>query len=89
MEIIKFSALWCPSCLIMNSRLQKIKERYNLNILEYDYDTNLQEVNKYNIGDILPVLIFMQNGHEVKRIVGEISEKKLIEVIEGVNYEKN
>ena len=38
------------------------------------------EVKKYNVGDVLPVMIFIQDGVEVKRLVGE----KKYEEIKGV-----
>ena len=81
MKMIKFSAVWCPACLIMNNRVNKIRNKYNLDIIDYDYDIDEDEVEKYNIGKILPVMIFMKDNIEVKRLIGEISEKKLEEEI--------
>ena len=46
MKIIKFSALWCPSCLIMNSRINKISNTYKIPIIEYDYDIDEEMINK-------------------------------------------
>ena len=40
------------------------------------------EVKKYNVGDILPVLIFYKDDIEVRRIDGEIKENALIDIIE-------
>ncbi len=73
MKIIKISALWCPGCLIMNGITKKICEEYNIEILELDYDFDEEKVKQYNVGSILPVLIFEQNGKEVLRIIGEKS----------------
>lgn len=88
MTIIKFSALWCPSCLIMNSRINNIVKQYNINIVEYDYDIDEDMVSKYNVGSILPVIIFLnQDGLEVKRIIGEKSHKELIKIVEGELHE--
>ena len=84
MRIIKCSALWCPSCLIMNSRINKIVEKYNIDIVEYDYDIDEDMVSKYNVESILPVIIFINNdGLEVKRVIGEVSLKELIKIVEG------
>ena len=84
MRIIKFSALWCPSCLIMNSRINKIVGKYNIDIVEYDYDIDEDMVSKYNVESILPVIIFINNdGLEVKRVIGEVSFKELIKIVEG------
>lgn len=81
MKIIKFSAMWCPSCLIMNSRIEQIKNEYNLELIEYDYDIDSDKVEEYNVGEVLPVIIFTDNDKEVKRIIGETSIKELKKVV--------
>lgn len=81
MKVVKFSAIWCPACLIMNNRINKIKDKYNLDIIEYDYDIDEEKVEEYIVGKTLPVIIFIKDNVEVKRLIGEISEKKLEEEI--------
>ena len=88
MKLIKFSALWCPSCLIMNGRVNKIVDEYNLEYVEYDYDIDDAKVEEYKVGDILPVIIIENNGKEVIRIIGEKSEKELKRLLEGVSNEE-
>ena len=88
MKLIKFSALWCPSCLIMNGRVNKIVDEYNLEYVEYDYDIDSAKVEEYKVGDILPVIIIENNGKEVIRIIGEKSEKELKRILEGVSNEE-
>lgn len=83
MKIIKIGAIWCPGCLIMKKVWNNILKDYNLNIIELDYDMDNVDVNKYNVGKILPVTIFMDdNDNELERLVGEQKESKLIELIE-------
>ena len=82
MKIIKIGAIWCPGCLVMKKVWNNIGKKYDLNILELDYDVDNNEVNKFNVGNILPVVIFLDNsGNEVERLIGEIKESKLIELI--------
>lgn len=88
MKLIKFSALWCPSCLIMNGRVNKIVDEYNLEYIEYDYDVDSAKVEEYKVGDILPVIIIENNDKEVIRIIGEKSEKELKRILEGVSNEE-
>ncbi len=87
MKILKFGAIWCPSCLIMNNTINKLKKNYpNLELVNYDYDMEEQLVNKYNIGSILPVLIFVnEDGEEINRVIGEKSEKELTKIIESID----
>ena len=41
-----------------------------------------EEVEKYNPGQILPVFIFFKNNKEVKRVIGEKTEKEMLKIIE-------
>ena len=85
MEIIKFSAMWCPACLIMNKRINDVNKNYNFKIVEYDYDLDYVKKDEYNIENILPVIIFSKNNCEVKRLTGELSVKKLEEEFKKVS----
>ena len=83
MKIIKIGDIWCPGCLVMKKVWNNILKDYNLDIVELDYDMDSEEVGKYDVGKILPVVIFVDNnGNELERLVGEQKESKLIEVIE-------
>ena len=89
MKIIKISAMWCPSCLILNKTMKKIKEEYeNIEIIEYDYDFDSEQVKFYNPGELLPVLIFTDNNDkELKRLVGEKSKEDIVNTIKELGYE--
>ncbi len=81
MKIIKIGALWCPGCLLINNSINKIKEEYGLEIVEYDYDFDM-EVEEYDVGSVLPVLIFIKDKKEVSRLTGERSYKEIKEEVE-------
>lgn len=84
MKLIKISSVWCPSCIIMQSRYQEIANEYNLEIEEFDYDMDTEIVEKYQIGDILPVAIVLKDDKEINRIIGEKSKKELVKIIEDL-----
>lgn len=79
MRIIKIEAMWCPGCLVMKKVWKNILSDYpELNIIELDYDMDGQEVEKYNPGKVLPVIIFMDdNDQELERVIGEVKEELL------------
>lgn len=81
MKLIKIGALWCPGCLIINHSINKIKEEFNIEVIEYDYDFD-EEVKNYEIGNVLPVLILIKENKEVSRLVGERSYGEIKEFIE-------
>lgn len=85
MRIIKIGALWCPACLIVNKALKKV----DVEVVNYDYDLDEEEVKKYHVGKVLPVLIFESEGKEITRLIGEVSLSEILDVIEGVNNETN
>ena len=59
MKILKFNAIWCSGCLVMKKIMKEIEELYpNIEIESYDYDMDQEQVEKWNIGEIIPVLIF-------------------------------
>lgn len=80
-SIIVISAVWCPSCLILNKHLKKIKENYNIEITKLDYD--FDDIEEYNVGDKLPVIILKdKNNNEIKRLIGEKSYQEIIDFLE-------
>ena len=87
MKVIKINAVWWSGCLIMNKTWKKVLENKNIETINLDYDMDEEEVQKYDVGDRLPVLIFYNNDKEVKRLIGEHSYEELIEVIEGIENE--
>ena len=79
MKIIKINAMWCPGCLITKSIWQEIEKEYpSHEYINLDYDLDEEEIAKYKIGDILPVVIIENNNQEIKRIIGEKSKKEII-----------
>ena len=84
MKIVKIGAIWCGGCLVMNKIWNRIKEEYDFDFLELDYDMDEEEVLKYSPGDILPVFIFMDSDKEISRIVGEVSYEEFVEKIKEI-----
>jgi len=86
MKIIKITALWCTSCLVMNNIYKKaFQDITDLNLIEYDYDEDYEEVKKLNIGKIIPVIIIYKGDVEVRRVIGEVSYKELKKIITEIS----
>mgnify|MGYP004471775009 FL=1 len=82
MKIIKINAMWCPGCLISKSIWNDIETEFpNNEYISLDYDMDEEEVNKYNVGDILPVVILIKDDKEIKRLIGEKSKKEILDEI--------
>lgn len=87
MKIVKISSLGCVSCIIMNKVFNKLKDLYSFDYEEYDFD--FDDIEKYNVGKILPVFIFYDDEKEITRLCGEKKLDDFVNIIEGVNDEKN
>ena len=83
MKIIKIGALWCPGCLVMKKIWNNINSKYELDIIELDYDMDHDKVLEYNVGNVLPIIIFVSSkGMELERLVGEQKEDTIVNLIE-------
>lgn len=85
MKIIKITSLGCPSCIIMNKVFNKLKSNFNFEYEEYDYD--FDDIEKYKIGEILPVYIFYNDDIEIARLNGEHKYEELERIL--LDNEKN
>lgn len=62
-----------------------LKDHPNLDITEYDYDMDEELVEKYNVGDKLPVIIMLDdNDKEIKRLIGERKKEEIIQFIKEI-----
>lgn len=85
MKLIRISAIWCPSCIVTYNIWNEIKEKYpEYEYEEYDYDDDEEVIEKYNIGEIIPVIIILKNNVEMTRIIGEKSKKEIFEIVDKV-----
>ena len=92
MKVVKINAIWCSGCLVMNKIWKNITNKYEIETLNLDYDMDEDEVSNYNVGDILPVFIFFDGDKEITRVIGEVSEKEMLNKLREVgliNEESN
>ena len=83
MKVIKFSAEWCPACLVMKPKWAEIiGEAPWLEVINYDFDADIEAVDKYQVSEVLPAFIFLdKDSQEIMRLVGEVSGDKILEAI--------
>lgn len=83
MKIVRISAIWCTSCILTTKDFNEIKDKYkDIEYVELDYDTD--NIDDYNPGDILPVIIVYKDNKEITRIIGEKRFKEIDKVLEGL-----
>lgn len=79
MRIVKITSMTCTSCIIMNNVINELKDKYNLEVKNFDYD--FDDIESYHVGKILPVIIFYSGDKEIKRLEGEHSYNELEEIV--------
>lgn len=84
-HIVYVSAIWCPSCLIMQSRYLPYFTHPSIQeVKRLDYDDDIQQLQPYQIGHTLPVLMVFEEEREILRVVGEKSKKELHDIFQKV-----
>lgn len=82
MKLVRISAIWCPSCIIMRPIYEKVVSSFNLETKELDLDFDEVEVEPLNVGDVLPVaILYNDKDEELCRIIGEKKLDQIEEVI--------
>ena len=85
-ELLVISAVWCPSCLILNKNLKKLRKEYpNLEINKLDYDLDEDIIKEYNIGNKLPVMIIKEDNIEKNRLIGEKTYEEIQDFLKEGN----
>lgn len=74
--LVDFYATWCGPCKMLSSVLEKIDEKDIIQIVKVDVDNCNTLASEYKIYSV-PTLILFENGNEIKRISGFISENEL------------
>lgn len=76
--MIDFNAKWCAPCKKMNPYILKMQEELKdqIKIVQLDADENKTIVNQLKL-DGLPVIIIYEEGKEIWRNLGYISEEEL------------
>ncbi|MBE6153271.1 MAG: thioredoxin family protein [Firmicutes bacterium] len=88
MKILKFGAIWCPGCLSMSKIWNDIVSNNDIEIEDYDIDFDEDICENYEIGDILPVYIFMdKDNNELERLIGEQKKEFLLSKIDQYRNE--
>lgn len=71
-----FYATWCGPCKMLGMVLEKYEKKGDIKIAKIDVDKAPNLSNRYKIFSV-PTLIIFENGKEVKRTSGFMSEEEL------------
>ncbi|XP_022212459.1 thioredoxin, mitochondrial [Drosophila obscura] len=76
--IVDFFATWCNPCKLLTPRIENIvgENAGSIKLAKVDIDEHSELALDYDVGAV-PVLVVMQNGKEIKRMIGLQDEDKI------------
>ena len=74
--LVDFFATWCGPCKMLSLVMEKFDSKGVIPIVKVDIDEDAMLANEYKITSV-PTLIIFENGKEVKRRSGFMSEEEL------------
>ena len=80
-EIHKFSAEWCGPCKQLSATLKTIDSE--VPVIEHDVDQEMDLARDSNIRGV-PTMILMEDGKELRRMVGAKTKQEIENWIAGV-----
>lgn len=80
--LVDFYATWCGPCKMLGAVIENYDKKNEINILKVDVDNAPNLSAEYKIFSV-PTLILFENGKELKRISGFITEDELGKWVNG------
>ena len=81
-QVIYFSAKWCTACQATTPIIESIKRSGEAQVVAVDVDYDVSLTEQYNVRSV-PTTVILENGNEIKRVVGSISANGLKSLING------
>ena len=81
MKLLKFYASWCGPCKGLTMVIEGVKEQLPMPVENIDIDADMDTARKYNVRSVPTMVVVAEDGTEIKRTVGILNEKQLIEFL--------
>lgn len=81
MKLLKFYASWCGPCKGLTMVIEGVKEQLPMPVENIDIDADMDTARKYNVRSVPTMVVVAEDGTEIKRTVGMLNEKQLIEFL--------
>ena len=78
--IVDFYATWCGPCKMLGPIFESVANESDIKFIKVDIDNHEDLCREYKVMSV-PTLILFENGKEIKRNIGFISEEQLKEFI--------
>jgi thioredoxin 1 len=86
MKIIKFGAVWCAACSLMDSVLEELQLRHpEVKIQKIDVDVSPDSAINYGVRGLPTIIVLDDAGKEFARLVGQKTVGQLEEAMKEVD----
>lgn len=75
-SLVDFWASWCGPCRMMAPVVEEFSGTANINVCKVNVDEEPALADRFSI-DMIPALVFIKDGKEVRRLVGINSGESL------------
>ena len=82
MKVLKFYADWCQPCKMVSVIIEGAKDKIAVPVEEINIDENNDIAKKYGIRGVPTLVMVDDEGVEVKRQVGMVTEGTLLKFFE-------
>jgi len=82
MRLLKFQASWCHSCKMLSKTMESINHPLIESKQEIDIDEDMEKARQYGIRGVPTLILVDDEGKEVKRQSGYMSESQILKFLE-------
>ena len=76
-QYLYFSAPWCEPCRMLGPIMERVNN--TIPVQKVNVDENSELAMEYNVRNV-PTVVLLENGQEVKRLIGMNPEARYLEV---------
>jgi thioredoxin-like negative regulator of GroEL len=81
-QVLYFSAKWCTACQATTPIIESLKSSNRAQVMTVDVDYDVSLTEQYNVKSV-PTTVILENGNEIKRVVGSMGSEYLNQLING------
>ena len=78
-QYLYFSAPWCGPCRMLGPIMERVNN--TIPVQKVNVDENSELAMEYNVRNV-PTVVLLENGQEVKRLIGMNPEARYLEVLD-------
>jgi thioredoxin 1 len=81
MKIVKYGAAWCNPCKQLDKVIDSLSGQLVIEKVDIDTDSGQEAATNFGIRSVPVVIKFDENGKELSRKSGALTEKQLLDFV--------